>query len=84
MKIKMTQTAAGPAGVYHAGTEVDVPDALATALVSAGAAYPADGIALPAPEIAPTQELESVVDSPVAIEPEKPWRPRGRTRKGAR
>lgn len=71
MKVQMTTTAAGPAGVWPAGAVVDVDASTAGALVDGGYAVPLD----PSADAVPG---EPEAAQPGPTEPEEAPRPRRR------
>lgn len=55
MRVRMLSTAAGPAGVWPAGSIQDLPDEQGRALMAAGAAEAATPAAVPEPASGPTE-----------------------------
>jgi hypothetical protein len=59
----MITTAAGPQGVFHAGTTVDVPEGLARAWVAGHAAVLVGGVLVETAMLAPAQPITAPVET---------------------
>lgn len=74
MLVRMVTTAAGPQGVFHAGTIVDVPEGLARAWVASHCAVPVETAMFHPAEtamLAPAEPIHMLVETRVSV-PENP------------
>lgn len=67
MLVRMMRTAAGPLGVFHAGTTVDVPEGLARAWVTGHAAVPVETATFHPAETAVLPKAETAVERPAEV-----------------